>query len=304
VGINEQNSIEECVSKTARRLRLIQVDFADENEQSRVEYLREEIDRSLKTLMPEQKKVFLKRLLAIFPVCQQGAVATPSTAHVDGDQVRDPDFVVCCLEEMLPSLTEDQKRLLTRRLDDLGLAPKAKQGGACEFGQVLKDQLHLGGESDIKSEQVASLEKLSTLFMLKLGPLAWKAWRKLSPRSSIRSSGNFKSLVGRFVRGDTNASEQAVEEELLKLQRLIAGMMAAVDQVSKRFAEGHLDNFSPKEIVDKVQKERGSAFVSHEVKCWRKYSELADVYMTENSITLKLREYIADYVESAVSLNQ
>ena len=50
------------VLETANRLRLIQVDFADENEQTRRDYLCEEIERALKTVLPDERSEFLQRL--------------------------------------------------------------------------------------------------------------------------------------------------------------------------------------------------------------------------------------------------
>ena len=53
--------------ETANRLRLIQVDFADESEQTRTTYLCEEIERALKSVLPDERNEFLERLLEKFP---------------------------------------------------------------------------------------------------------------------------------------------------------------------------------------------------------------------------------------------
>ena len=56
------------VLETVNRLHLIQVDFADESEQTRMDYLCEEIERALKTVLPEERNEFLQRLQERFPI--------------------------------------------------------------------------------------------------------------------------------------------------------------------------------------------------------------------------------------------
>ena len=67
MSTSDKTNLESRISETARRLRLIQVDFADDSQQTRMDYLREEIERALKTVLPEQRKVFLEGLMDRFP---------------------------------------------------------------------------------------------------------------------------------------------------------------------------------------------------------------------------------------------
>ncbi|MGB2863187.1 MAG: hypothetical protein WBC05_07655, partial [Sedimentisphaerales bacterium] len=64
-----------------------------------------------------------------------------------------------------------------------------------------------------------------------------------------------------------------------------------------QFAKRHLAKFSPLEIEVLVKMEPGSVFVSHDVKCWKKYKELAEM-LNEDSIEMEIRKAIVDYVES------
>src|SRR5690242_9898958 len=63
-GNNQRSKL---VAATANRLRLVQSDFADEPEQVRKDYLSDEIQRALGTLIPNERKAFLEELKQFFP---------------------------------------------------------------------------------------------------------------------------------------------------------------------------------------------------------------------------------------------
>jgi hypothetical protein len=134
-------------------------------------------------------------------------------------------------------------------------------------------------------------------FVFRLEPLVWNTWRTLSPRSNIRPPNVLKKSMVQFVCGESNAPRGQIESELKLLQRLIAAIITAVSRVGSQFAKHHLAKFSPAEIEALVRMEHGSVFVSHEVKCWRKYLELADK-LNEDSIETEIRKAIVGCVES------
>ena len=88
------------VLETVNRLHLIQVDFADESEQTRIDYLCEEIERALKIVLPEERNEFLQRLQERFPI---GNIATlpmlkgqedKSISVADKTKLQDADFLI------------------------------------------------------------------------------------------------------------------------------------------------------------------------------------------------------------------
>ena len=134
-------------------------------------------------------------------------------------------------------------------------------------------------------------------FVLKLEPVVWNTWRTLSPRSAVRPQGALAEKIGQFLCKDAEVSRSMVDNDLKVLQRLIAAMTTAVSRAGGQFAKHHLAKFSPPEIAALVKMEPGSVFVSHEVKCWRKYVELAET-LNEDAIDMEIRKAIVDYVES------
>ena len=301
-----RKNLGDCVSETANRLRLIQVDFANDSEQTRIGYLSEEIKRILKTVMPEQRKVFLEKLMERFPTGHPGTTHTGEQAQaqdrpeIEVEELRDPELAISRLLELVPTLSDEQKELAARRLQEAGLgSPVATQNYSVEFTQDLGARLGLGDVPDIKADRLAEMIVFLADFVFKLEPLIWNTWRMLSPRSSIRPSANLKKTIGQFICGASDTPDKKAEDELRMLQRLIAAITTAVGRVGSQFAKRHLGRFSPSEISTLVRMEHGSVFVSHEVKCWRKYLELAET-LTEGSIEAEIRKAIADYAESLI----
>lgn len=295
--------MESQILETANRLRLIQVDFADESEQTRTAYLREEIEKALKTVLPAERNEFLDRLLERFPA---GSFVTQTISKeadvqsapvVDESQFKNVDFLVGSLLEIAPALSDDQKDYIDQSLRQAGLGPKAQQSDSVELDQKLKEKLKLGNERNVNAARLAELNAMLVDFVLKLEPLVWNTWRKLSPRSTVRPQGALTQKIGQYLCDDTEMSVNQVEDDLKVLQRLIASMTSAVSCVGGQFAKRHIAKFSPSEIEALVRMEPGSVFVSRDVKCWNKYKQLAET-LNEDSIEMEIRKAIVDYVES------
>ncbi|MHC4583111.1 MAG: hypothetical protein ACYS3N_01195 [Planctomycetota bacterium] len=297
--------IENHVLETANRLHLIQVDFADESEQARMDYLCEEIERALKIVLPEERNEFLQRLQERFPI---GNIATlpmlkeqedKSISVTDKTKLQDVDFLVHSLLEIFPKLPANQKESITKRLQQIGSDSQVRVNYSDESIGKLRNKLQLGDKPDFDTDRLAELIVLLANFVYKLEPLVWNTWRQLSPRSSIRRSSELKKTIGQFLSNDSNISQEHVENELKELQQLTAAVITAIGRVGSQFAKHHLAKFSPSEISSLVKMEHRSVLVSHEVKCWRKFLELSDT-LNEDSIEMEITKAIVNYVESLV----
>jgi hypothetical protein len=305
VSAKNNKKLENLIHETTNRLRLIQVDFADESDQTRAEYLCEEVERALKMVLPDERNEFLERLMARFPTLnvitqptleERGAKGS-STMEVG--KLRDPDFLIRSLLEIAPTLSNDQKKNVIKSLRERELEPQIRQDYSDESIQKLKAKLQLDDMPGIDTNRLTELIILLIDFIYKLEPLVWNTWRKLSPRSNISPRGNMKNTIGQFMHNDSQESREHVDSDLKELQRLVAAITTAVGRVGGQFAKSHLAKFSPSEISALVRMEHKSVLVSHEVKCWRKYVELADT-LTEDTIETEIRKAIVDYVESLV----
>ncbi len=109
--------------------------------------------------------------------------------------------------------------------------------------------------------------------------------------------------MGKFACASGGVAQEQVGNALKELHQIIAAMITAVGRASDRFAKHHLSKLSPSEISALVRLERKGVLVSHEVKCWRKYQELASE-LTEASIEAQIREAIVDCVESLMKISR
>jgi hypothetical protein len=303
VPANDKKKMESHLLETANRLRLIQVDFADESEQTRKSYLCEEVEKALKSVLPDERNEFLERLSEKFPAGNfiTQVISTETTAEsppaFDESELKNVEFLVRSLLEIAPTLSDEQKDFVNKNLQDAGLRPKARQDNSIELDRKLKQKFKVGDDCSISAEKIAELNAILVDFALKLESLIWNTWRQLSPRSAVRSQGALTEKIEQFLSDDAEVSVNQVDDDLKVLQRLIAAMTSAVSHVGSQFAKRHLARFSPSEIEALVKMEPGSVFVSHDVKCWKKYKELAEM-LNEDSIEMEIRKAIVDYVES------
>ena len=303
MAVRDGDNLDNRVIETANRLRLIQVDFADESDQTRSEYIAEEVERALKMVLPEERDEFLKRLIARFPTWGTHVQPTAkeqeakSDTAIDAAKLKDINFLVRSLSEIAPTLAGEQKESVIQSLQQAGLGLTTRQDYSDESVQKLKADLQLGEGPPIDAERLTELTGLLADFVFKLDPLVWNTWRELSARSSIRRPGNLKESIGQFIRQGANTTREQVSHELKSLQRLIAAIVTAIGRVGGQYAKRHLSKFAPSEISAIVRMGPKSVLVSQEVKCWRKYVELADA-LTEDAVETEIRKAIADYVES------
>lgn len=291
------------VAATANRLRLIQSDLADESAEVRREHMAEVVERSLKGLAPDDRESFLTELEAAFPSWDGNVRVVdtgPSAAAAPADQreLKDPSFLVARLAEIAPTLTDVQRRVLTDRLREAGLAPQASAGPAWpdEALDKFKAKLQLrDGEPD--AERVLDLVTMLAEAVSSLDQLTWTTWKTVSPRSAVRRPAPLGQSMGRFVAGDSEVGRGQVAQDVERVRQLTAALISAVSQIGRQFAQGHLAKFSPTEIAALAGMEGGSLLVSKEVKCWRKYVELAGA-LDESAIEAEIMQVLAAYAES------
>jgi hypothetical protein len=303
VPANDQDKMDCRVLITANRLRLIQADFADASDQTRRDYLCEEIEKVLATILPTERDEFLKKLLERFPTgCfaakpVEGGSEGESSSMGGESRLRNIDFLIQNLLEIVPTLSEGQKVIIDKSLQEAGLKKDVKFDNPIDLDKELRAKLQIKSERSLETKQLVDLIAMLIEFVLKLEPVVWNTWRALSPRSAMRPQGALAQKIGQFLCKDAEVSNSSVDDDLKVLQKLIAAMTTAVSRVGGQFAKRHLAKFSPSEIAALVKMEPGSVFVSHEVKCWRKYVELAET-LNEDVIDMEIRKAVIDYVES------
>lgn len=302
-GGNNQRA--KLVAATANRLRLVQSDFADEPEQVRKDYLSDEIQRALGTLIPNERKPFLEELKQFFPTWdakvdvrteKPAAVATPT----DQKELKDPGFLVTRLAELAPSLNEQQKHAIIERLRQAGLAPSAVVGWPEQQAAALRAKLQAGPKDALEPGHVLELLTMLVDVTTSLDQVVWTTWRTIAPRSAIRRPSGLIKNMARFAASDPEVPRGQVTQDVERLRQLVAAIVAAIGNAGRQFAHNYATKFSPTEIEGLAQMERGGMLVSKEVKNWRKYVELA-AGRDEASIEAEIMEAIAAYAESLMT---
>jgi len=298
------------VAATANRLRMIQVDFADDSDQTRREYLYEEIERALKAVLPDERTEFLEGLRSKFPtVGDFGAqpmfqgYETKERSTMGRDMLDDPKSLVQLLVKIFSTLPTNGRESVIRGLQEGGIGLQGSQDYSEELLGQLQNILQPDDAAGLQPGRVTALAAVLTDFVIKLEPLVWSTWRKLSPHSSIRPSGNIKDTMKKFTGAGGDVMQEQVCDKLKELHQIITAMITAVGRAGDQFAKHHLSKLSPSEISALVRLERKGVLVSHEVKCWRKYQELASE-LTEASIEAQIREAIVDCVKSLMKVSR
>ena len=290
------------VAATANRLRLIQIDFADESTETRRGYLSEEIGRALDQVVPDQRQAFLTELLTRFPTWDPSVVASRAEEEVvarsefDERELQDASFLVTRLTALAPSLSDSERQAVTERLREAGLAPRSEGGWPEEGVKRLRETLQVGSDATLDPDRVLELAALVADFAASLDQLVWRAWQRLAPKSTFRSTTPLRGTFSQFASGDQGTPRGQVVHDIRRLRQLVAALVSACGMAGQ-FATRYVARFSPSEIETLVSMEGGGFFVAKEVKCWRRYAEMA-TEVNEASIEQDIRQQVAEFVES------
>ena len=289
-----------AVAATASRLRLVQVDFADQPPAVRNEYLSDEIKRALDGVVPSERRNFLEQLQGCFPTwdgrveAQTVAAATSAKSAFDELELQDPSFLTERLVDVFATLDEPHRRAVVSRLAEAGVVAVGKYDWPQAPAATFKQKVGMGANDDIDPHRMLDLSALLAELVCSLDQVVWSAWRQIAPQANVKRPANLQKTMGRFAAGDQDTPRGQVAQDLNKLRALTAGLIAAMSQTG-RFAVQHFKSFGPEEIKALV----GSSMIGAEARYWRKYVELAtaqDPIVVEQEI----RKAIADYCEQVI----
>jgi len=290
------------VAATGNRLRLIQIDFADESPETRRGYLSEEIERALDQVVPDQRHGFLADLLERFPTwdpnIELGRIEEQvvSRSEFDERELQDASFLVTRLTALAPSLSDAERQAVTERLREAGLAPRSEGGWPEEGVQHIRETLQVAREEELAPERVLELLAVVADFAASLDQLVWRAWQRLAPKSTFRSTTPLRTIFNKFATGDQGTPRGQLVHDIRKLRQLVAALVSAAG-MSGQFATRYVARFAPGEIETLVGMEGGGFFVAKEVKCWRRFAEMAKE-ISDAAVEQEIRQQVAEFAES------
>jgi hypothetical protein len=301
--------LQNLVAATASRLRSLQTSLSDKDPQLRNECIREVLDSALAQMVPSQRKAFLQELLGFFPAWLATAQSAPAPAPPkapsaqDNAQLRDPRFLASRLVEVAAGLSENDKKAVIGELRKAGLVAVtevAAKGRPADVGDPAEIRSALGITADqgLDPERLVKLLSLLLAFQAGVGRVGWGTWKVMAPKSNAARQMDLRGMFGRFVSGDQSVTSKHAEQGLDQLLRLVTALVSSIGQLGRQISSQRLAAFSPDEIESIVKMERGSFLVAHEVRCWRKYSELAREALTEQALEDAIRDTLVEYAES------
>lgn len=289
------------IASLAARLRMIQFDMADEEPQVRRDYLADELKRSLVDVAPHERPRFLEQLQTQFPSWDTqvdvASVVTEAPPHsgVDESELEDASFLVTRLMAIAPTLSEPERQVVKDRLASVGLSEvDSALPWQDEAAEALAGQLGLGGAENVTSARALAAMDLLVTGIMDLDRMAYTTWREIAPRERLKDPTRLKNSLAKWFSGDPDVSRSEIAESLDLVRRMVASMILAIRNAPREWAHNHLATYSVTAIDDFAKIEKGKFLEAHEVKCWKKYRELAEG-MDELSVSREILQTVAEY---------
>jgi hypothetical protein len=287
----------------ASRLRLVQANFADDQPAARQNFIAEEIERSLKGIVPSKRRIYLNALAEKFPAWQPSADSPAPIVQAAPSAEQTPEVLLQKLLEAAPRLAPETRAEFTRKLQQAGLVPAPVGGGSGgalpELPPELQKKLGLIPGKPLDPERALKMLVALSELTLALDQLVWALWKQMAPKSNFRKETEFNKLIGPYLGGDPEVSTQLLNQPLERTRKLIAGLLGAVGRASSTYAKKHTARFAPEVIEDwaKIEKKWSESL---EQVCWRKYVQHAKEHATEPAIENELQESITKAAENLI----
>ena len=258
----------------------------------RLEYLQEEVDRSLKTVPEASRKRLLEALISRFPVAGhvvQAAAASvaapaPTLAGETPAQVMDRFFTVAA------GFSAEARADLSVRLRKSGFSGADRSSSNCELSSELLLKLGLAAGQQPNLTRLAELAAFLVEEICVLDKNALKTMRELSPRSSLlKRSENFRKTVSRYLASEN----ETLEPQWQEIRGLLGGLLAAAQGGGKDFGKQFVEHLAPNAIEDIVVGEGEARLFfgpSKKERCWDKYVDLAGDYATPDLVDRRIKD--------------
>jgi hypothetical protein len=282
---------------------MLQTSFADDPPSTRHDYLVEEIERSIKDVGESKRSEYLTALMERFPGPER--IDAPYFKPPEAQTAeRGPQELADELIARLPEFSNEAKAALAQKLQALGFFASPSSG--------IELPLELLGKLGITPKETLDEERLIKLFtallemVVTLDHLIWNVWKNVAPKSSLRrdqGGDNPRRTIGKYLSGDREVATLQITQMLEKTRQLTAGLLSAIGPAGEIFARKHLEKFAPEKIRAGVES-KSPGFISNvELKCWRRYVELA-ADLSGHAVEMQIVDGIVAYTEELISRSE
>lgn len=296
------------IAKVAGRLRLIQADAAASPAAERREYLREELARHVKSLLPANRQRILQALLNRFPVGGQvplAAAADPAPATPAEPVAESPEQQLERLVAAAQMLSPEQGAELARRLQEVGVLPDVGAVSTRDLPAPVRQSLGLAAGQTLYWEQLIHLTAWLVEMFHQMDQQAMATMRELSPRSLLLNrTQDFRTAAARYLLREN----QAFETQARAMRSLFGALFLAILGGGREFGRQFVDQLCPAAIEEVVAVESNKGALggllgigpSKKEKCWDKYRDLADAYDSVDKVDRQWKDCLAAFVEKKV----
>jgi|688.fasta_scaffold420703_2 hypothetical protein len=300
------DALADAVHQAIRRLRRVQISFADERADKRRAYMTEELQALLKTIPADQRVVLLDGLERSFPA---GSGRAPVASDVVERASVTVEGLVTQLAHLASAMNDEERDALGNRLAAAGLlrgertpsSSDADRPASSESGEddKVKDALRYIAKSlkveRINMTRMANLAVMLAVYMVQLDHVVWSAWQTIAPRSGLKRKNSLEKAIRSYVSGDPAISGNEVNEQIATTKKLLTAFIAAIGQLGIQFTRQHLAQFAPQEIQLAVNRKGGSLLVGQDAASWALYQRMARS-LEEGAVDDAVREIVAKTV--------
>jgi hypothetical protein len=278
-------------AEVAPRLRLLQASCADEPADVRQRYLMEELERLAKPVPLTKRTVYLQALVERFPAwLAPAAEPQPLASQVPAKELCGEELVEKLVQQA-PNLSDAQRKAFGQILRDAGLGDGGT-GRAMEVAVPPPLAEWLAGQSLDLERALRALMQLMQLAMT-LERLGKGVWNDVT--GDKRQTRDYRTVLGRYMAGDTQVTEQQVTEIVQETRKTIASLLDAIKWGPKQSAVRHFEIFEPAVIQANV---RSTMTKSRDALSWERYKSLfEEYYPTKESVEKEIRDAIGSWAK-------
>ncbi len=288
---------------------MLQADLSEEDAASRREHVAEEIRAALEKIVPQDRERFLEALEERFPAWESeemggmrrlaGAQAAQATVSpTDMAEFNDPGFLVRQLAKVAGSMTPAQRVSAAEQLSQAGLTTGGAAGVSAESMDRLRASLQVAPGTPVDFERLVSVMGQLLEKVFSIDEIAIRNWKQISQSGRARGRSVMAGLLGQYLTNDQAVGSSQVTEELESFRRLSASLLLALSQTGQS-AYQQMRKYHPDEIEGVIRTEGSKVLVSNEVRCWRRYREMAetlDPAQVESEVLRSLAGFVNDWM--------
>jgi len=300
-----------CTAReAARRLRRVQISFADEPEIKRRAYIAEKMEQILKDIPVDQRVAFLEEMESVFPVFDRNAETCQRVSETSrADAVETVDGLVNKLSECWTVMSQDERQALSDRLVGAGLirvarmpvtsdTPKKTDGSTNEGAETKEALRYIAKSLQVEQAGMARVAKTTVMlavYMVQLDNVVWNAWQTVAPRSVLKRKMSLETALQRYIAGDSSISGGDLNTLIATTKKLLAAFIASIGQLGVQLVRQHLAPFAPQEIKLAVDAKGANLLVGPDAACWGHYKHKARA-LEKEAVDDAVREIIAKSV--------